>query len=306
MMGGRTNRWTGLLCLMTACAAAPVSAAAPKPCTAHHRHHHRAPAMTADDPGLRSASALVMDQTDSAVWYSRRADVAAPIASITKLMTALVVADANLPLDEVLQVSPEDRALGKGAGSRLAVGTRLTRGDLLHLALMSSENRAAHALGRNYPGGIPAFVQAMNTKAAALGMTSAHFVEPTGLSSDNVASPADLSKLVMAAAQNQVIRDYSTDTEHTVRVGRHMVEFRNTDALVRKPDWNIVVQKTGFINEAGRCLVMQAVIDGRDIVIVLLNSFGKYTRVADAVRVRKWIEARLSEHAPSVAASSGV
>ncbi|HTY50609.1 MAG TPA: D-alanyl-D-alanine endopeptidase [Steroidobacteraceae bacterium] len=306
MIGGRTGRMIGLLCLAGACTAfQAASAAAPQPCTLHHRHHHRGPAMTAGDPGLRSASALVMDQSDSAVWYARRADVAAPIASITKLMTALVVADAHQPMDEVLQVTAADRAIGRGAASRLAIGTRLTRGELLHLALMSSENRAAHALGRNYPGGVPAFVQAMNAKAAALGMSTAHFVEPTGLSSDNVASPDDLSKLVMAAAQDPIIRDYSTDTEHSVRIGRRMVEFRNTDALVRKRDWNIVVQKTGFINEAGRCLVMQAVIDGRDIVIVLLDSFGKYTRVADAIRVRKWIEARLSEHAGHGVTASG-
>jgi serine-type D-Ala-D-Ala endopeptidase (penicillin-binding protein 7) len=180
----------------------------------------------------------------------------------------------------------------------------LTRGELLHLALMSSENRAAHALGRNYPGGIPAFVRAMNEKAQSLGMTASHFVEPTGLSSDNVASPEDLSRLVMAAAQNPTIRDFSTDTEHSVRIGRHMVEFHNTDALTRNPGWDIIVQKTGYITAAGRCLVMQAVIGGRDVVIVLLNSFGKYTRVADAVRVRKWVEERMSEHTAHVAVSS--
>ena len=252
--------------------------------------------LSADDPGLKSAAAYVVDQGDSSVWYSHNANVASPIASITKLMTALVVADAQLPLDEVLEVSPEDRAIGKGAFSRLAIGTKLTRGDLLHLALMSSENRAAHALGRNYPGGVPAFVKAMNEKAKSLGMTSSHFVEPTGLSCDNVASPEDLSRLVMAAAQNPTIRDFSTDTEHSVRIGRRMVEFRTTDALVRNPGWNIIVQKTGYITEAGRCLVMQAVIGGRNVVIVLLNSFGKYTRVADAVRMRKWIEARMNEH----------
>jgi D-alanyl-D-alanine endopeptidase (penicillin-binding protein 7) len=201
-------------------------------------------------------------------------------------------------------VTAEDRAVGKGASSRLAVGTKLTRGDLLHLALMSSENRAAHALGRNYPGGIPAFARAMNEKAQSLGMTSSHFVEPTGLSSDNVASPEDLSRLVMAAAGNPTIRDFSTDTQHSVRIGRRMVEFRTTDALVRNPGWNIIVQKTGYITEAGRCLVMQAVIGGRNVVIVLLNSFGKYTRVADAVRMRKWIEARMNEHAVHVVASS--
>jgi D-alanyl-D-alanine endopeptidase (penicillin-binding protein 7) len=220
-------------------------------------------------------------------------------------MTALVVADAHQPLDEMLQVTAEDRAVGKGAADRLAIGTQLTRGDLLHLALMSSENRAAHALGRNYPGGVTAFVKAMNEKARSLGMTSSHFVEPTGLSCDNVASPEDLSRLVMAAAQNPTIRDFSTDTEHSVRIGRRMVEFRTTDALVRNPGWNIIVQKTGYITEAGRCLVMQAVIGGRNVVIVLLNSFGKYTRVADAVRMRKWIEARMTEHtAAHVVASS--
>ena len=274
--------------------------------TTHGSHHRRHAVVqpSADDPGLRSAAAYVLDRDDSSVWYSHNASVASPIASITKLMTALVVADAHQPLDEVLQVTTEDRAIGKGAASRLAIGTSLTRGDLLHLALMSSENRAAHALGRNYPGGVPAFVHAMNDKAKSLGMTATHFVEPTGLSSDNVASPEDLSRLVMAAAQNPTIRDFSTDTEHSVRIGRHLVEFRNTDALVRNPAWNIIVQKTGYITEAGRCLVMQAVIGGRDVVIVLLNSFGKYTRVADAVRVRRWVEARMSEHTAHVVASS--
>ncbi len=274
--------------------------------TAHHGHHRRHSEIqpSADDPGLKSAAAYVVDQGNSSVWYSRNANVASPIASITKLMTALVVADAQLPMDEVLQVTPEDRAVGKGAADRLAIGTYLTRGDLLHLALMSSENRAAHALGRNYPGGIPAFVRAMNAKAQSLGMTASRFVEPTGLSSDNVASPSDLSRLVMAAAQNPTIRDFSTDTEHSVRIGRRMVDFHNTDALVRNPAWDIIVQKTGYITEAGRCLVMQAVIGGRNVVIVLLNSLGKYTRVADAVRVRKWIEARMSEHTVPVASTN--
>src|SRR5580700_10988248 len=278
-----------------ACLACLASAA-----QAHHRPHHVR--VRSDEPDLRSSSALVLDSTHSSVLYSRKADVSAPIASITKLMTVLVVADAGLPLDEPIQLTTEDRIVGKGASSRLVLGTTLTRGDLLHLALMSSENRAAHALGRNYPGGIPAFARAMNEKAQSLGMTASHFVEPTGLSSDNVASPEDLSRLVMAAAQNPTIRDFSTDTEHSVRVGRRMVEFRTTDALVRNPAWNIIVQKTGYITEAGRCLVMQAVIGGRNVVIVLLNSFGKYTRVADAVRMRKWIEARMSEHSAHVVA----
>ena len=215
-----------------------------------------------------------------------------PIASISKLVTALTVADAKQPMDEVIEITEEDRALGKGASSRLAAWcTRLTRGDLFHLALMASENRAAHALARNYPGGIAAFMPAMNAKARELGMTSSHFVEPTGLSSDNVASPEDLSKLVMAASKNATIREYSTDPGYDVRVGRRMVGFHNTNSLVNNPTWDIVVQKTGYIEEAGRCLVMQTVIEGRTIVIVLLNSFGKQTRVADATRVRKWMEA---------------
>ena len=159
------------------------------------------------------------------------------------------------------------------------MGTRLTRGDLFHLALMASENRAAHALARNYPGGMAAFMPAMNAKAKELGMTSSHFVEPTGLSSDNVASPEDLSKLVMAASKNSTIREYSTDPGYDVRVGRRMVGFHNTNSLVNNPTWDIIVQKTGYIEEAGRCLVMQTMIEGRTIVIVLLNSFGKQTRV---------------------------
>jgi serine-type D-Ala-D-Ala endopeptidase (penicillin-binding protein 7) len=266
----------------------------------HHRHHH---IRSTAGPNLRSTSALVMDTTDSTVLYARRADVAQPIASITKLLTALVVVEARQPLDEVLEISRDDCSLGRGAFSRLRVGTQLTRGDLLHLALMSSENRAAHALARNYPGGIPAFVRAMNAKAEALGMTSARFVEPTGLSSENVASAEDLSKLVAAASQNSVIREYSTDRRYAVAVGRRMVEFRNTDSLVSNPAWDIIVQKTGYIAEAGRCLVMQAVIEGRSVVIVLLNSFGKYTRVADARRVRKWMEAKLSERTARVGGS---
>jgi D-alanyl-D-alanine endopeptidase (penicillin-binding protein 7) len=229
------------------------------------------------------------------VLYSRRADVAMPIASITKLVSALVVADAQQPLDEVVEISPEDRISGKGAYSRLLVGTKLSLGELIHLALMSSENRAAHALARNYPGGMPAFVQAMNAKARELGMTSSHFVDPAGLSSENVASPEDLSKLVSAAAQNATIREYSTDEGYAVRVGRRMLEFRNTSPLVASPTWNIIVQKTGYISEAGKCLVMEAVIEGRNVVIVLLDSLGKYTRVADAKRVKTWMESLTPE-----------
>ena len=287
----------GCLLLVTSLAQAAIPAGA-----IHKTHLKYAMRASAHDPALRSSAALVIDTTHSAVLYSRRSDVALPIASITKLMTALVVTDAAQSLDEVLTVSDEDRALGKGSFSRLAPGTHLTRGALMHLALMASENRAAHALGRNYPGGVQACVAAMNAKARELGMTSAHFVEPTGLSEDNVASPEDLSKLVMAAAKVPAIRDYSTDGDFQVQVGRRMVRFRNTDSLVNRPDWNIVVQKTGYISEAGRCLVMQTVIQDRTLVIVLLNSYGKRTRVADARRVRRWVEATLA-HGASAAST---
>jgi serine-type D-Ala-D-Ala endopeptidase (penicillin-binding protein 7) len=253
------------------------------------------------EPVLRSTAALVLDTTHSSVLYSRRSSVALPIASITKLMTALVVMDARQPLDETLAVTAEDRSTGKGAASRLAPGTSLTRAELMHLALMASENRAAHALGRNYPGGVAACVEAMNAKARELGMTNAHFVEPTGLSDENVASPEDLSKLVMAAARVPEIRDYSTDSDFQVRVGRRIVRFHNTDSLVSRPDWNIVVQKTGYISQAGRCLVMQTVIEDRTVVIVLLNSYGKRTRVADARRIRRWMEATLTQSTATAA-----
>jgi serine-type D-Ala-D-Ala endopeptidase (penicillin-binding protein 7) len=246
-------------------------------------------------PALRSNSVYVLDETSSSVLLSRQADVAMPIASITKLMTALVVLEAGQRLDEPLEITADDSGgTGKRGVSRLKTGTTLSRADLLHLALMSSENRAAHALGRNYPGGLPACVQAMNAKAQALGMKSAHFVEPTGLSSGNVASPADLAKLVQASAESHTIQEYSTDESYAVPIRRHLVEFHNTDSLVRNPSWNIVVQKTGYISEAGRCLVMKAIFEGRSVVIVLLDSAGKRTRFADAVRIRKWMESRLA------------
>jgi D-alanyl-D-alanine endopeptidase (penicillin-binding protein 7) len=256
----------------------------------------QATAKNTGEPKLKSGSVLIVDQSDSSVLYSRNSDVAAPIASITKLMTALVVLDAKQPLDEPIQITAADRDFPKSSFSRLTVGTTLTRGDLMHLALMSSENRAAHALGNNYPGGMPAMVAAMNAKAKALGMINAHFVDPTGLSSQNVASPDDLSKLVIAASKNSTIREYSTDRNYAVRVHKRLVEFRNTDNLVANPTWNIIVQKTGYIAEAGKCLVMAAVIEGRSVVIVLLDSFGKYTRVADAKRVKTWMESASNRH----------
>ena len=263
-------------------------------CHAHHR------VSTPGQPDIRSSSVLVLDEGTSTVLLARQVDQSTPIASITKLMTALVVLDARQPLDEMLEVTDADRERGRGAFSRLAVGTHLSRGDLLHLALMSSENRAAHVLGRNYPGGLGAFVAAMNARALALGMHNARFVDPTGLSSDNVASPADLSQLVIAVSQVPAIEEYSTDERYAVRVGRRQIEYRNTNLLVRNPAWDIIVQKTGYIAEAGECLVMKAMIQGRSIVIVLLDSFGKYTRVADAQRIRKWLETRPSASALSL------
>lgn len=244
-------------------------------------------------PDLKSGSVLVIDENTKSVLLSSQADVAAPIASITKLMTALVVLDAKQSMDEMLEITADDKNLERSSASRLAVGTRLSRADLLHLALMSSENRAAHALGRNYPGGLGPMILAMNAKAKALGMTRTHFVDPTGLSSSNVASPEDLSKLVIAASHNSVIRDYSTDDNYSVKAGKRQLQFRNTDSLVAKSDWDIVVQKTGYIEEAGRCLVMKTMIAGRSVVIVLLDSYGKYTRTADARRIKKWMEAKL-------------
>ncbi|MGO9802382.1 MAG: serine hydrolase [Steroidobacteraceae bacterium] len=257
---------------------------------------HAAPAT----PALRSSAALVLDATGSSVLFARRADVAMPIASITKLMTALVVIDAGQPLDETLEVTTDDIARGRGTASRLTPGATLTRGDLMHLALMASENRAAQALARNFPGGTAACVAAMNARARSLGMTSSRFVEPTGLSDENVASAADLSKLVMEAARVPAIREYSTDSSYDVLVGRRVVTFRSTDSLTSKPDWDIVVQKTGYISQAGRCLVMQTIIEARTVVIVLLNSYGKRSRIADARRIRRWMES--TDHAHSASA----
>ena len=246
---------------------------------------------TDDELDLQSSVALVVDQETDEVLFSKNAEAVLPIASITKLMTALVIADAQLPLDEVLTVTQDDVRATSGANmrSRLTPGTRLSRGDLLHLALMSSENRAAHVLGRTYPGGLPAFVGAMNAKAELLAMSDTRYVEPTGLSSDNRSSAQDLSRLVRAASEHPVIREYSTAPEAAIPVGRRMVQFRNTNGLVRNPEWEILLQKTGYISAAGRCVVMQAQLAGRQLIMVLLDSAGKYTRIADAERLRHWL-----------------
>jgi serine-type D-Ala-D-Ala endopeptidase (penicillin-binding protein 7) len=254
----------------------------------------------ADDPlELKSSVALVLDQETNEVLFSKNPNAVLPIASITKLMTALVVTEAGLPLDETLTVTQDDVDTEKGSHSRLRVGTQLTRGEMLHLALMSSENRAAHALGRQYPGGLPAFVAAMNKKAAALGMADTSYVEPTGLSSMNQSSARDLAVLVKAAGEHQLIRELSTSQEHSVAIGSRQLQFRNTNSLVRSPFWEIGLQKTGYISEAGRCVVMQATLSGRQLIMVLLDSTGRYSRLGDAERIRKWLS---SQSPPAVAA----
>lgn len=239
---------------------------------------------------LNSSAVIVVDQASGDVLLEKNPDVALPIASITKVMTAIVVLEANLPLDEVITITKQDASLQKYNRSRLHVGARITRDDLLHLALMSSDNRAAHALGRTYPGGLSAFVKAMNAKAEELGMTQSQFVEPTGLSSNNQSTPRDLSRLVNAAHDFQLIRDYSTDARAVVRVGKKPQEFRNTNALARAGEWDLGLSKTGFIRDAGRCLVMQATIDDKDVIIVMLDAEASAKRLRDAERIRQWIE----------------
>jgi len=246
----------------------------------------------ATGPGVKSAAALIVDGKSGEVLFERDAGVVTPIASITKLMTALVVIDAQQPLDEVIKITVGDRWKGKGAFSHLPNGAKLTRGDLLRLSLMASENLAARTLANNYPGGLPVFVRTMNAKAKVLGMTHTHFDDPSGLSSRNVSTARDLVKLINAASRQQEIREFSTLTSHDVRAGKSMLRYRNTNLLIGKPDWEILVQKTGFTNDAGQCLVMQTLMDDRVVDMVFLNSFGKLTRTADARRIRKWMEAR--------------
>ena len=247
--------------------------------------------LTHDPLDLKSNVALVLDQANSEVLFEKNSNVALPIASITKMMTGLVVVEANQDMDEVLTVTDEDVDREKFSSSRLRVGAQLTRANMLHIALMSSENRAASALGRNYPGGKPAFVEAMNAKARELGMTDAHYVDSSGLSKMNVASARDLAKLAVAAYQHPMLRQFSTDPKAVVEANGRPMQFGNTNHLVASPDWTIGLQKTGFINEAGRCLMMQAVIEGRSVIMVFLDSKGKMSRTADAGRMRRWLEA---------------
>lgn len=244
------------------------------------------------DPNVRSTGVLVLDPTTGQTLFAKNAEQQAPIASITKLMTAMVVLDANLPLDEAIDITTDDIDLVKNTHSKLPIGSRFRRDDLMRLALMASDNRAAAALGRSYPGGIDAFVAAMNAKAQSLGLTQTHYVDSSGLSPQNVSSPADLGKLVAAASSYELIREYTTTSAVSVQLpdSKRKLSFVNTNALVRHSDWKIGLSKTGYINEAGKCLVMQAMIANQPVVIVLLDSWGRLTRVADANRIRHWLE----------------
>jgi D-alanyl-D-alanine endopeptidase (penicillin-binding protein 7) len=249
------------------------------------------PAEEPDGPELKSAAALVVEQGGGELLYAKNVDAVVPIASITKLMTAMVILDARLPLVERITVSTADLDGIKGTRSRLRVGTTLTREEMLHLALMSSENRAAAALGRTYPGGTPAFVAAMNRKAIELGMWRSRFVDGTGLSSENVSTARDLVKLAEAAYQYPAIRRYTTEPDHKIRLANgRTTTFRNSNGLVRNPEWTIGLSKTGYISEAGRCLVIQARIAAKPVIIVLLDSWGRLTRIGDANRIKRWME----------------
>jgi D-alanyl-D-alanine endopeptidase (penicillin-binding protein 7) len=251
---------------------------------------------TPDPLALRSSVALVIDQDTGEVLFSKNDTAVLPIASITKLMTALIVTEAEQPLDQTLAITQADVDTLKGTTSRLRVGARLPRGEMLHLALMASENRAAHALGRNFPGGVQAFVAAMNRKARELGMTDTRFADPTGLSSGNQSSARDLAALVKASSANDLIRSLSTSPVHHVAVGARDLYYRNSNRLIFSPQWSIGLQKTGFIREAGRCVVMQAQLADRHLIMVLLDATGPETRIADAERLRRWLT---GDHTPA-------
>lgn len=260
--------------------------------------HARAPlhpgavaAVAGDDPvRLTSGSALVVDARTHQVLLSKDAGDVRPIASLTKLMTAAVVLDAHQPMDQRIEITDADIDTLKWSSSRLRPGMVFTREQLLKLALMSSENRAAHALARNYPGGLEACVQAMNRKAAALGMLHTHYIEPTGLSPHNESTASDLARLVAAVYDYPLIREYTTHPKSTVEAGNRELQFRNTDHLIFNRGWDILLQKTGYINEAGHCLVLNTVVQGRNVIVVLLDSWGRYGHFVDAERIRNWMQ----------------
>ena len=266
-------------------------AAAVHPGQAEARRAAAGPVPSAHALSLRSAAAIIQDQETGEVLYGKNSSTITPIASITKLMTAMVVLDAGLDLNEVVTISSQDMDWLRGTHSRLKPGTSLSRDELLRVALMASENRAAAALARTYPGGMEAFRRAMNHKAQMLGMNDTRFDDATGLSSSNVSSAEDLAKLVRAAHRYDLIRSYTTMTEHEIYVAGRPLAYHNTNRLVANVAWNIGLSKTGFTNDAGRCLVLQARLAERKVIIVLLDSWGKFSRIGDANRVRAWLEA---------------
>ena len=278
-------------------AATPAEAATTKKATAKRKGAPakkvtQAEPQDSDNLLLQSSAVVVQDQASGEVLFEKNSDAVLPIASITKLMTAMVVLDAQLSLQETLSIGQEDVDTLKGTRSRLKVGAQLSREDMLLLALMASENRAASALSRHYPGGAAAFIEAMNRKAADIGLKDTHFSDPTGLTAANVSSARDLTRMVAAAAHYPLIRELSTTGERTVWVGGRPISFHNTNTLVRSPasGWEIAVSKTGYIREAGKCLVMQAWLNNKPVVIVLLDSWGRLTRIGDANRIKRWIE----------------
>ncbi|MDR9753714.1 D-alanyl-D-alanine endopeptidase [Pseudomonas sp. SZMC_28357] len=252
---------------------------------------------------IASGSALLMDMQTNRVIYASNPDVVVPIASVSKLMTGLVIVEAKQNMDEYISINISDTPEMKGVFSRVKLNSELSRREMLLIALMSSENRAAASLGHHYPGGYVAFIAAMNAKAKALGMTSTHFVEPTGLSVRNVSTARDLSKLLVAAHKYPILSELSTTKEKTVtfRKPTYSLGFRNTDHLVNKPNWDIQITKTGFTNEAGHCLVLVTRMGNRPVALVILDAFGKYTHFADASRIRSWVETGKSANAPAVA-----
>lgn len=249
-----------------------------------------------DPLDLKSSVALIIDQDTKEILLRKNDHAILPIASLTKLMTGHIISQARLPMDELITITQDDVDTEKGSRSRLMVGTTLTRREMLHLALMSSENRAANALGRTYPGGLSTFVAQMNGRARALGMTDTRYVEPTGLSSKNQSSARDLAILVNVAHSDPVMREFSTSPGYEVAVGKRTLQYNNTNRLVHSASWDIGLQKTGYISEAGRCLVMQTQIAGRKLIMVFLDSTGKFSRLADAERVRQWVESTPELH----------
>jgi len=261
-----------------------------KSITTHKKHSSVKAIRTPRKPVLRSASVLVKDQQTGEVLIQKQTEAVLPIASITKLMTAMVILDARIDLKESITIKPTDVDTLLYSPSRLPVGTHLSRKNALLLALMASENRAANALGRTYPGGLEAFVLAMNAKAKLLGLSKTHFEDTAGLSSGNTSSARDLARMVDAAYQYPLVREFTTQEEATIFSGRRTLEFHNTNRLIQNPRWQIGLSKTGFTNEAGRCLVMQASVARRPLLIVLLDSQGRLTRIGDANRIRQWME----------------